>query len=96
MKFYHPPECYKPIKMYQRQGFPWCFSREKIRSRSFHVASLPHLFTFATCDLFTPSFRLYSFFVSCMAKNKKEKSPWLKTKKKTGPKKKKKRKFPMN
>ena len=50
------------------------------------------LFTFATCDLFTPSFRLCSFCVPCMAKYKKEKSPWLKTKKKTGPKK---RKFPM-
>ena len=49
------------------------------------------LFTFATCDLFTPSLRLCSFCVSCMAKNKKEKSPWLKTKKKTGPKKKKKK-----
>ena len=34
--------------------------------------------------------RLCSFCVSCMAKYKKEKSPWLKTKKKTGPKKKKK------
>ena len=32
-----------------------------------------------------------SFCVSCMAKNKKGKSPWLKTKKKTGPKKKKKK-----
>ena len=49
------------------------------------------LFTFATCDLFTPSFRLCSFCVSSMAKYKKEKSPWLKTKKKTGPKKKKKK-----
>ena len=49
------------------------------------------LFTFATCDLFTPSFRLCSFCVSCMAKNKKDKSPGLKTKKKTGPKKKKKK-----
>ena len=45
------------------------------------------LFTFTICDLFTPSFRLCSFCVLCMAKNKKEKSPWLKTKKKTGSKK---------
>ena len=49
------------------------------------------LFTFATCDLLTPSFRLCSFCVLCMAKYKKEKSPWLKTEKKTGPKKKKKK-----
>ena len=40
-------------------------------------------FTFATCDLFTPSFCLCSLCVSCMEKNKK-------TKKKTGPQKKKK------
>ena len=33
-----------------------------------------------------------SFCVLCMEKNKKGKSPWLKTKKKTGPRKKKKRK----
>ena len=48
-------------------------------------------FTFTSCDLLTPTFRLCSFCISCMAKNKKEKSPWLKTKKKTGPKKKKKK-----
>ena len=51
------------------------------------------MFTIASCDLFTPSFRLCSFCVSCMEKHKKEKSPWLKTKKKTGPKKKKKKVF---
>ena len=52
MKIYYPPECYKPYKTCQRQGFPW-------------------------------------HFLSCMDKNKKEKIPWLKSQKKTGPKKKK-------
>ena len=42
------------------------------------------------CDLFTPSFRLCSFYVSCMERNRKERSPWLKTKKKNGHKNKKK------
>ena len=41
--------------------------------------------TLASCDLFTPIFRLCWFCVSGMDKNKKEKSPWLKSKKKTGP-----------
>ena len=55
----------------------------------FHFMSfLFLLFTFATCDLFTLSFRLCSFCLSRTEKNKKEKSPWLKTKKKTGPEKK--------
>ena len=48
----------------------------------------PLILLFATCDLFTPSFPLCSICVSCMAKYTKEKSSWLKTKKKTAPKKK--------
>ena len=55
-----------------------------------HFMSLPFLLFKLACDfIFTPSFRLCLFCVSCMDKNKKEKVPWLKSKKKTGPKKKK-------
>ena len=86
MKFYHPPECYKPIICVSVRA-----SRDVFRGKTSRVDQfmwlLFLLFTFATCDLFTSSFRLCSFCVSCMEKNKKEKSPWLKNKKKTGPKK---------
>ena len=42
------------------------------------------LFTLAICDLFTPSFRLCWSLLHLYVQKKKENSPWLKVKKKTG------------
>lgn len=92
MKLYYPPESYKPIKMCQRHDFLGRFSRQKIGV--FHFMWRPFLlFTLAICDLFTPSFRLCWSLLDLYVQKKKEKSPWLKVKKKTGPKKKKKKVF---
>ena len=86
MKLYYPPESYKPIKMCQRHDFLGRFSRQKMGV--FHFMWRPFLlFTLAICDLFTPSFRLCWSLLDLYVQKKKEKSPWLKVKKKTGPKK---------
>ena len=92
MKLYYPPESYKPIKLCQRHDFLGRFSRQKIGV--FHFMWRPFLlFTLAICDLFTPNFRLCWSLLDLYVQKKKEKSPWLKVKKKTGPKKKKKKVF---
>ena len=67
VKFYHPPECYKPIKMCQRQGFTLCFFAVK-HPGSFISRRLYSFFYVCCCDSLTPSFRLCSFCVSCMEK----------------------------
>ena len=91
MKLYYPPECHKPIKMCQCHDFLRRFSRQKIGV--FHFMWRPFLlFTLAICDLFTPSFRLCWSLLDLYVQKKKEKSPWLKVEKKTGPKEKKKKK----
>ena len=78
--------------MCQRHDFLGRFSRQKIGV--FHFMWRPFLlFTLAICDLFTPSFCLCWSLLDLYVQKKKEKSPWLKVKKKTGPKKKKKKVF---
>ena len=92
------------VKLYTRQRVisqlkcvsvmtSWDVFRGK-RFRVFHFMWRPLLlFTLAICDLFTPSFRLCWSLLHLYVQKKKEKSPWLKVKKKIGPKKKKKKVF---
>ena len=85
MKFYYPPEYDKPIKIFQPGLLVTFFA---VKYRGSFISCRFSYFCLRLHLVIMPSFRLCWFCVSCMDKNKKENSSWLKSKKKTGPKKK--------